>query len=208
MRVPGRSVGQDLSNLANRSVSNIRMSKLAKMFGSDVERRIQADLENEREYNLNIPHIEHVKRLVAEELEHSADEMNAHLPVTSVFDALQTVKASKDVNKDMGLRALKGHLETIWNKNRSANITAKSFLELKDHYTRNYPRSAVGEVLVNISKEGYLTLPVSDLIDIASQIKTQKDYNDLILKHGLQTNKPNNVKARRFILAIVNKESE
>jgi len=208
MRTSLRNVKQDLADVSNHSVNDINMNRLASLYNNEVESRKKADLESESTIKLNLPQIDRVRKIISKELERQTDQINSKLPVSSVFDALQIVKANKNINKDVGLRAFAGHLETIWNKNRSANITAKSYLEMKDHYTRNYPRSVVGEVIDNIGKQGYLTLPMADLINIASQIENQDDYNKLIMKYGLQGTKPNQVKARRFILAIVNRNSD
>jgi hypothetical protein len=202
------NIKQLLANYSQASVRDISLSKLGNKYLPEVERRKAQDLANEQELSLSIPHIERVKRLIAEELEQISQEENAHLPVTSVFDALQAVKADRNVERDAGLRALRGQLEKMWKKDRTASISSSSYQSLTEHYKRNYPKSVVVDTLQKIGAAGYMTLEVSKLASIAEDIRSQEDYEQAILRHGLQGNSPNNVKARKFILAMVNVDSK
>jgi hypothetical protein len=197
---------QLLANYSRVSVRDIDVGKLAGRYLPIVAQRKAQDLANEQEYRLNIPQLERTKRLVAEELEQLVREENSHLPVTSVFDALQAVKAHKDAERDAGLRAIRGQLEKMWRKDRTASISVATYEALADHYKKNYPRSAVVDVLKKIGQDGYMTLEVSKLASIASEVNSQADYEEAVLRNGLQGNSPNNVKARQFILALVNGE--
>lgn len=203
-----RNIKQDLANYSQATVYDIGLDKLSKKYGPEVARRKAQDLANENEISLNIPHIERVKRAIAEELENIATEEYAHVPVTSVFEALQVVKASKDIDHDIGVRALKAMLENQWKRNRSASISASQYTTLIDHFKRNYPKSAVVSVLQNIGELGYATLEMTKLADIASNIRNQEDYDREILANCLQGNNPSSIKARKFILALVNEETE
>jgi len=202
----GRNVKQDLADFSQQSVGDLRVGRLAKLYSGAVARRQAQDEANSREFRLNIPHVEQVRKKIAEELDREAGQINGNLPVASVFDAYRIVKARKDLGTDHGLRALYGHLEGMWKKNRTGSITASSYLTLHDHYKRNFPKSAAAEVIVEIGQKGYATLPINDLQRIASQIETQEDYDRLILKHGLNGPLPHQVKARRFVLSMVNGE--
>lgn len=204
----GRNVMQDLANLTGKEVPGLRVSRFAAHYRDAVRERRAREEANAQEFVLNIPHLDYVKRLVAEQMEAEATEVNGHLPVASVFDALQTVKAQKNWDSDAGLRALYGHLDRMWKKDRSGSITASTYLKLHDHYRRTFPKSAAVGVIIEIGKRGYATLPVSQLHAIASQIKTQEDYDILIQRHGLNGVLPHQVKARRYILALVNEDHE
>ncbi len=187
-------------------IDNHGMNKLTDMYSNVIKERKLSDLKRENEFRIDshLLHIEAAKKKLAEEMEKNADEINSQLPVSSVFDALQIVKAKKNIKKDAGLRALSGYLNNIWKKDRSANLSANSFLNLKGHYSKNYPKSGMSEVFDEIAKKGYFTLPMADLVHIASTINSQEDYDFQIMKHGLNGNNPNSVKSRKFILAAVN----
>jgi len=202
----GRNVCQDLADLAGQDVHGINMSRLAARYSQAAAERHARDEANQEEFNLNLPMVEMVQKRIAEQLAAEADEVNGHLPIASVFDAYQIVKARKDVDKDPGLRALYGHLEAMWKKNRSASISANSYLRLHDHYKSRYPRSAAVEVIEEIGHKGYATLPLSDLTRIASTIESQADFDKAMIYYGLGGPAPHQVKARRYILALLNGE--
>ena len=199
---------QLLANYSQQSVRDLSVSRLEKLYAPVVAQRRQADLDNEQAFETNIPHIEHVKRLLAQELEQMATEENAHLPISGVFEALQVVKQSKVSENDIGVRALETMLTSMWRKDRTASITSAKFTALTDHFRKNYPRSAVCEVLEKIGESGYLSLEVSKLAALAQDISSQEDYERVILENGLQSNTPNCKKARQFILALVNGDDE
>lgn len=185
-------------------IDDIGISNLSKVYSNVVSNKKRMEAEREQEFNLSMPHLEALRNKLAEKISEEVDKVSGHLPVISVFDALQVVKARKDANKNVGVRALGGHLQSMWKNNRTANITANSFLNLRDHYVRNYPKSGMDEIFDVMSKKGYFTLPISDLTHIASQIESQEDFDYLVMKHGLNGNQPHQVKARKFVLAILN----
>jgi len=199
---------QLLANYSQQSVRDLSVSRLEKLYAPVVAQRRQADLDNEQAFETNIPHIEHVKRLLAQELEQMATEENAHMPITDVFSALQVVKQAKVSENDIGVRALETMLTSMWRKDRTASITSAKFTALNDHFRKNYPRSAVCEVLEKIGESGYLSLEISKLAALAQDIGSQADYERVILENGLQSNSPNCKKARQFILALVNGDDE
>lgn len=203
-----RNIKQDLANYSQQSVRDISVSRLEELYAPIVAQRKAQDEENEREFNLNIPQIEHVKRLLAQQLEQMANEENAHLPVTSTFSALQVVKQAKVSENDIGVRALETMLNNMWRKDRESSISAASYTALVDHFKKNYPKSAVVDVLEEVGSSGYLSLEVSKLAEIASEIQSQEDYERVILENGLQSNAPHCKKARQFILALVNESPE
>lgn len=202
----GRNTSQDLADLSGHSVRGLDVSRLAKRYASAAAERRAQDAANQREFNVNIPLVAMLQKRVAEHLAAEADEVNGNLPVASVFEAYQTVKARKDMDRDPGLRALYGHIEALWKKNRSASITASSYLRLHDHYKNRYPKSAAVEVIEEIGRKGYTTLPLSDLTRIATTIESQSDFDYAMVYYGLNGQAPHQVKARRYILALLNGE--
>jgi hypothetical protein len=85
-------------------------------------------------------------------------------------------------------------------------ITAKSFMKLKAHYARNYPKSRAAKVIEGFGKKGYATLNRNDLLRLAADIRNQEDFEQVVIDNGLQGGAPNQVKARKFILACVNSQ--
>ena len=202
----GRHVCQDLADLSGREVHGIDVGRLAARFSQAVTERRAREEANANEVRLNVPMMQHVQQKLAEQLAAEADQVNGNLPIASVFDAYQIVKARKDLDRDPGLRALYGHLESLWKKERTGSLTANGYLRLHDHYARRYPKSAAVEVIEEIGRRGYATLPLSDLTRIASTIETQEDFDRAMVYHGLNGPQPHQVKARRFILALLNGE--
>ncbi len=201
----GRSVLQDLADLSSQSVKGMRIAgKLAAKFGSAAEARRQSDLQNAREFNLNIPQMVQVQNKIAEELDRQATEIHANLPVASLYDAHRISKSHVSISADAGVHALTSHMERLWKKDRTGSLTAETYLTLHNHYKRNYPKSAAADIIAQIGEQGYATLPVTDLERIASQVRTQEDFEKAVLYHGLNGSAPHQVKARKFILALVN----
>ena len=190
------------------NIDDVGIGRLARMYGKTVQKRRADDdrRQTETDFAGYAPHFEVIKNRIAKEMEKRADKVSGHLPVVSVFDAMQEVKAHKNFSGDAGLRALVAHLRKMWEKDRDSNLTANSFLSIRDHYIKNYPKSACVEVFDTMTKKGYFTLPMADLLKIASQVQSQSDFDHLIMKHGLQGKHPHQVKARKFILAVVNGE--
>lgn len=199
-----RNVKQDLANATGKSVGDsLLMGKLAEMYGNRAAARREYDRQNEGSVRDNVSVADKIQLVLAKALEEEDNKpLRGSLPVNSVFNALQIVKANK--SDDAGLKALEGHLERKWKRDRSANISADDYLQIRDHYTRNYPRSVVGKVIDEIGQTGYVTLPLSDLMHIASQIHDQEDFDRVVREHGLHTNQPHHVKARNFLLSVVN----
>lgn len=204
-----RSIRQHLADLSGSSVRGLDYSKLASHFGKAAKTRNEQDLRNEmaREHvvAMDEPHINMMRRAIEEAIENESAEVNGALPVISVFEASQMVKASaRGSSRDVGLVNLATYLERCWKADKEAHLSASDILMLKDHYSRNFPKSAAKSVVEGFTKSGWLDLPVGHLMDIASQIRTQSDFDYYIKEAGLQTNNPYNKKARQFILALLN----
>ena len=207
-----KNIYQHLEELTGTKAS-MDYSRLVRKFADAVNNYDEEDLEkeasNQRGKELNERHIDWMQRVVAEELERETDRVDGALPVSSVFEAYQRTKAAsaKD-SRDIGIRVLATHFEKLWKSDKTANLTVADLLKIKEHYSRNYPKSAASDVIQDISNRGYLTLPVGELVHIASQIRSQEDYDYVIKEAGLTGGNPYQKKARQFILALVNGESE
>jgi hypothetical protein len=208
-----RNIRQHLADLSGASVRGLDYRKLASAFGKDVQTRAAEDLRNEaaREHAIDLHdrHLDWMKRAIAEAIEQESAEISGTLPVISAFEAAQMAKnASKKYSRDVGVLNLSALLERKWKADREAHLTSSDVIMLKDHYNKNFPKSAAREVIENFTREGYLDLPVGKLIDIAAQIRNQDDFDYYIKEAGLHTNNPYNQKARKFILALLNGDQE
>lgn len=197
---------QRLANLSGKPVNDISMSRLAPMFAKTVVKRREAERreELEAEDRVDMGFVQHLRSKAAKLIEQEAENTAANLPISSVFDALQITQAHKQAQADAGIRAWRGQLKSMWKKNRTANITAESFIKYRDYYESCFPKSAVAEVFDEIGAQGYASLPVSDLLVIASRIYNQEDYDYEMNMAGLTSKNPHHVKARNFVLAVVN----
>ena len=201
-----RNIYQDLANLEKKSNNGIGMGRIAQKFAKKALDRREYEASWEDEVDLNPHYMEGVKRSLAKAIEQETLEVDGSLPVAEVYESLQHVKAQKKVDTDAGLRALRGQLEKMWKKDRTASINYQSYMEMKDWYTRNYPKSRVAEVIEEIGQKGYSTLEVTKLAHIASQIQSQSDFDEMMVAHGLAGRNPQQVKARNFVIALVNGE--
>jgi len=200
-----RNVKQDLANASGKVVSDIGGGRLAAMYAQNAAARRAYDRGNEGRTHDDRVVLEKLRAMVERGIEESDKKaVSGSLPVNSVFNALQIVNENKEINRDVGLKALKGHLEAKWKRDRTASISADDYNQIRETYTRNYPRSVVGSVIDEIGQQGYVTLPLSDLMHIASKIRTQGDFDRLMRRHGLHTNQLHHRKARNFILSVVN----
>jgi len=132
-------------------------------------------------------------------------------PIVSRFDAFSVIKdASKQISNDIGIKRFATHLERLWHQEPLGTISAGTLTRLRDHYQYNNPNSRVAEVIDTvIPKVSFNTLPVAKLVRIASEIKSQEDYDVAIMRNGLQSDAPAHVRARTFIRALLNqKEGE
>jgi len=199
---------QALADLSGKPVNGISMQRLAPMFAKRVVERRKAEelYEYESENSVPQPFVDHLRAKAAKLLEKDAEDTVSTLPVSSVYDALQITKQHRKASTDAGIRAWRGMLQTMWKQNRTANITAASFLKYRDFFEGNFPKSAVSEVFDEIGASGYASLPVSELLTIASRIYSQEDYDYEMMKAGLTSKQPQHVKARKFVIAVLNGE--
>ena len=199
---------QALADLSGKPVNGISMQRLAPMFAKTIVARRAAEEAYDVENQVHPTFVDHLRAKAAKLLDEEAENTASTLPVSSVYDALMITKQHKRANVDAGIRAWQGMLTTMWKKNRTSNITAASFMKLRDYFASNFPKSAVSEVFDDIGSKGYAALPVVDLVSMANRIYTQEDYDYEIMRAGLTTQQPHHVKARRFVLAVLNDDME
>jgi len=206
-----RTVQKHMSDLGI-PVKEVNYRKLSKLFSDAVKKQDAEDLAKEARFENPEPkakHLDWLKKAVEETIIREQEEVQGEFPVISSFDALQIAKAvSKKNSRDVGVKNLVYFLEKKWGQNKGSNLITAELLSMKDHFKRNYPKSAATSVIEDFAKKGYSTLPISDLVEIADKIRSQDDFDYYIKEAGLHTNNPFARKARMFILSIVNGESE
>jgi hypothetical protein len=129
------------------------------------------------------------------------------MPIVSRYDAFSVVKdAARKHQDDMGLRKFALHLERLWHAEPLGSLTVGALSRLRDHYQSTSPRSIIGEVVdTAIPKVSFKTLPVSKLARLAAAIGTQEDYDNVVVRYGLQGDDRISVRARTFIRELVNR---
>jgi hypothetical protein len=197
-----------LEKLSRQPVPDRLTQRLAPLFASHVAKRKEQERKNEFEYHNPPVFVEHLRSQAAKLIEKEAEKTAATFPIISVFDALQIAKSHKKAKTDAGLRNLIGMLDTAWKKDRTANILAGTFVKYKDYYCSSFPRSAVVEVFDKMGSTGYATLDVRRLMAIASRIQSQDDFDYEMNQAGYISKNPYDVKARNFVLALVNNDAE
>ena len=204
-----KGLKDQLDKLRTAKQASVNYDKLFEAYANDVKERraYEETLDEVNERRSASTHYEYLQRKAEKERREVEAAENADLPVISVFEALQLVKAHTDINIDAGLRTLRAHLNRMWKEDREATMTVEQFQQFHAHYTRNYPKSKVGSVIDSFKANGYMSLDVEKLQRIASNIYTQADYDELIRENCLDGQQPNQVKARKYILALLNKEA-
>lgn len=130
-------------------------------------------------------------------------------PIAMRFDIFNAVKqASKQHQKDIGLKRFSTHLERLWHEEPLGTISAGALTRLRDHYQSQNPRSSVGNIVDTVvPKVSFNNLPVAKLARIAAEIDSQEDYDTAIIRHGLHRDNVHCIRARTFIRELVARKS-
>ncbi|MDC1299875.1 hypothetical protein N8Z24_00050 [bacterium] len=206
-----KKVRQVLANLTGQNVNDINYRRLANLYEADVRSRDAEDeqnaIEHELKTNIHSSHVDVIRKTVADAIEKCNAEIDGRLPIVSTFEALQIAKsASKQHSRDIGVLNLVTFLDKKWKSDKEANLNTKDVLLIQDHFAKSYPKSAAVEVIKEFSKKGYTMLPIGKLMDIASNIRSQDDFDYYVKEAGLDGNNPFHRKSRKFILALLNDE--
>jgi hypothetical protein len=176
------------------------LAEHAERFVAAYDEREQRIVEAKNRDTVLQPVLDVLRRKVAS----VAGEQDRATPVAMRFDAFQAIKTAAETSKDRGLAHLARHLEQMWHKDPMGSITLGEVSDLRAHYAANYPKSKIAKVMESeIYKVGYNTLPIAQLVRIASQITDQADYDAVIVRANLQGDKPNQVRARTLIRELV-----
>jgi hypothetical protein len=152
------------------------------------------------------PHIDALWSRVEAAVDNSFDPT---MPVVSTWDAWQATKKVSQHGSDSGTKALAFQLKAYWEADPTGVLTAGQLLGMKKHYSQNFGKSAaVGFIVNQLPKVGFIDLPIRNLSVIASKIRTQADYDEQCRLAGLAGNRPDQVRSRQYILALLKRSEE
>lgn len=198
-----------LGMYSGESLEPLDYDSLGRLYASEIEESDIRDnnrMKSRYEVDNSASKLASMKKRIADELSSIHAEETASVPVMSTFELHQAVKnASVASKRDIGLRSLTAHVEKLWTNDRDGFVDHQGFSVLRDHYARQYPKSAAAEVLDKAAKSGYMNLNKSELMELAANIQDQEDFDYLMRVNGYDSNTPRNEKARKFVLAVLNK---
>lgn len=157
------------------------------------------------------PYLAALTRLAAEQATQALQNCAAPCVLSADFHELLR-QAAADQPGDRGLRMCKAHAYKLWMKDPVGSLTVGDVARLRAHYISEYPRSKVGAIIDNnVSKVGFNTLPLTRLYRVAAAIATdvdagndaQETYEYYIRREALDGNKPEQVRARAYIRALL-----
>lgn len=146
------------------------------------------------------------KRLAEAQSEKLLNNSAPAIACADLHSLLKTASAA-DV-KDRGIARAATHAYRLWSKNPTGSLTVGDVARLRTHYQKEYPRSKVGSVIdTEVPKAGYNTLPVAQLVRIASQIQRaggdQSAYEEACTQYGLDKNTAHAFRCRAFVRSLL-----
>ena len=146
------------------------------------------------------------KRLAEAQAEKLLNNSAPAIACADLHTVLKTA-AANDV-KDRGVARAATHAYRLWSKNPTGSLTVGDVARLRTHYQKEYPRSKIGSVIdTEVPKAGYNTLPVAQLVRIASQIQraggNQAAYEEACTQYGIDKNTPHAFRCRAFVRSLI-----
>lgn len=189
----------------NKSLNDTVSRDLAKVANKYLERFNREQLESEvkrNSSNIELPFVVKLKQKIAKVAESSVDDS---IPVVGRFDIYSAIKRlAERASNDRGLKRLASQLEKSWRDDMSGSMTYGQLRSLVAVYKDLFPKSkAVTALQSECARLGYHKLPVAKLTRIASKINSQHDYDVAIEVNGYDGDRPDQIKSREFIRAMV-----
>jgi len=185
----------------NPSEIAIRDPRALAKFSAMAEERNAAIEERKNRPQMSQAHLAAAQAKIEAEREGS---INLELPVIDRFTAYTFTKNSAYNSRDPGLKTLAFQLKSLWEADPTGYLSTGQILSLKAHYQKGYGKTAAVDVLINkLPRVGFVELNVSSLQKIASKIVTQADFDEACRMNGLTGNRPDQVRSRQYILAMV-----
>jgi hypothetical protein len=173
-------------------------------------RRVAEAQERERDQRAQaVPVSAHLVALGQRVAAQQNQVLDQSMPVIDKFSAYKTASGTKAATP--ALRNFQHRLKTAWLADELGSYTARDLHQMAEFYKAQFGKTA--EPVLNIIRDGfahnsYAQLPVRKLANLASAIHTQEEFDYAMRRAGLDGNRPDQVKARRFILALLNREAQ
>jgi len=137
-------------------------------------------------------------------------------PMVMRFDAYQCLlDASRAAPTDRGLKMATAHAKELWTREPDGVLAVGDVARLRTHWTAQFPRSRVAAVIdQELPKVGFNTLPVAKLAAMAANIRgrdleeLESSYETVVRAHGLDGDRPHQVRARAYLRGLVHLASE
>lgn len=166
----------------------------------------EQDIESKKgEAKISSAHARVAARLAEEASEEQVDE---DLPVIDKQTAARYV-AGLRTKSDAGLSRLATHLLNLYQSDPQGSLTIGEVRRLQAAWKQTYGKTAAHDVLATqLVKQGFLNVDVRRLSKLASGIRTQQDFDVTMREAGLAGSRPDQIKARSFVLALLNKGAQ
>lgn len=182
------------------------LSDSAKRFLKQYENTEKYIAHRKSQYDITLPFVETLKSKIAKITTESVDET---MPVVGKFDIYSAIRKVADRSpSDRGLKRLSTQLEKSWRDDMSGSVSYGQLRSLVAFFKDQFPKSkAVDALQSECARLGYHKLPVAKLTRIASKIKNQADYDISMEVNGLAGDRPDQIKSREFIRALVERSA-
>jgi hypothetical protein len=152
---------------------------------------------------ISSPHARAASRIASKAASSFVDDSIPVIDKRTAALAADSVKAN-----DAGMKALATHLKNAYLNDESGVLTVGDIRQLQAHWKKSFGKSASHEFLANgIVRSGFLNVDVKKLSKLASEIHTQADFDYAMREAGLVGSKPDQIKARTFVLALLNRKA-
>src|SRR3990172_3857937 len=170
----------------------------------------RADIERRQgEVQLNRPVFDALKKSI-DELRFAGLVEN-DTPAITKFDAYQAARAARDAQKgrDSELSGFVMAMKNEWEKDPSGNFTVGQLAGYRQSYRKMRAHSKAAQAIDEVfPKYGFGSLNVRKLAQLASEIENQNDFNILMKRARLDCDRPEQIRARAFVLECVNRRSQ
>jgi len=190
-----------LARVADRLLTEHRAAEDARMTAADARAQAQG----------TGPYLAALRRMAAEQATESLQ--NCASPCILAADLHAVLQAaSAAAPADRGIRMAKAHAYRLWTKDPMGALCVGDVARLRAHYIREYPRTKVGTVIdTEVPRVGFNTLPLGRLYRVAASIAAEVDsgkdsqetYEYYMRREALDGNKPEQVRARAYVRALL-----
>lgn len=187
-----------------RSEEQSPLEKHASRYLRQYEETNRAIEEKKARANVQLPFYDALKRKINKALSEQAKNEES-MPVVATFDLHSSIaKYAERAPKDRGIKNLSAHVRKLWEKDPLGSLSYRDVNGLISTYRDLYPKSKAADLIqAEVIRLGYHKLPVAKLARIASRINSQEDYDAAMEANGYNGARPEQVRARSLVRALV-----